>query len=221
MFKEPGHIVILVFLIIGVTFTGVGLLLRLVVVPSANADVAELEQMEAVNSIVLSDSRPGKTFLVEGNISSTNPLQYETFVAYIREEYKTDSSSQDDEDDSGWVIRNQLRPPLLLETTGGGPVQITNENYSLQTSKIFEKDSRNRYRGIEAEDHIVVIGELTNSDEPPQLTADLVYLGSRAEYIESQQEAAASVSVLSIIFLVLGILLLVAGVGVVIFMIVQ
>lgn len=182
-----------------------GLLLPIYSTGAAN----RAERLTPVPAAVLEDSQPGQEVMVEGRVSSLNPAQYGPFVAYVREERQVNVDKGTPVAGS-WKEVERVTPPLLLELPDG-PVQIENRSYNLVGARTVEKPGSglyrytdSRYSGIEAGDHVMAIGSVVAAAERPQIYAEFVYRGSRAQYIGGQRSAV-------LFGIVGGIVLAVAG----------
>jgi hypothetical protein len=111
-------------------------------------------------------------------------------------------------------VVERVTPPLLLELADG-LVQIENSSYNLQGGRTVERqsfwDQEIRYRGIEAGDHVIAVGTLFSTAEPPQVSAEFIYRGTRAQYISGQRSMAVIGLVGGIVSAVVGGVLILWG----------
>lgn len=185
---------------------------------SSRAAAERAERLAPRNVAQLARATPGDTLLVEGRVSERNPAQFRDFVAYVREEYRGD----DEDGDAQWVQDEAVTPPLILELTddsvlldGGysieAPRTVWQETQTLRWNG-FSGEGTKRYRGVRAGDTLMVIGVVARGAEMPQLRPEVVYGGTRDQYIAAQQSAAAFLPWLGAIFAIVGIVL--GGIGV-------
>jgi hypothetical protein len=181
---------------------------------TATRDANRVERLTPVPASVLVDGEPGREVLVEGRVSSQNPARYDSFVAYVREEREVDTNDEGTPEPGNWKVVERVTPPLLLELADG-LVQIENSSYNLQGGRTVERrsfwDQEIRYRGIEAGDHVIVVGTLFSTAERPQISAEFIYRGTQAQYISGQRSMAVIGLVGGIVSAVVGGILILWG----------
>jgi hypothetical protein len=138
---------------------------------------------------------PGTSVLVEGAVSPRNPERFRDFVAYVRQEFR----GADNNGDEKWEVDETILPRLLIET--GGTVQLANEGYELAGSherwreEGLEWDRRaqegtKRYTGLVAGRPVMVLGVVLAGREANEVVAELVFAGTRDEFVALQQSSA-------------------------------
>jgi hypothetical protein len=179
----------------GLGFIALGYFVGVGMAGDSQAQVARAEQLLAADAAGVASSAVGTELLVEGRLSSANPAGFRDYVAYVREEFRgVEQNSME-----RWVEDERLTPPLLVEAVG--VVRLANEDYQLlgpherwQEEGLNwsrrEQEGTKRYRGWLAERPVMVIGTVTQGAEGNQLRAELVFGGTRAEYIAGEGSAA-------------------------------
>lgn len=166
-----------VFLLFGIIFSGAALLTR--------NEASHLKTVPLVPRPVISDSQPGREVMVSGTISERNPLAYEQFVVYMREERTYDSEG----DAYEWDINETVTPPFKLETADRllqveainteGAYGLSNPSGTLYPAADI------RYSGFVRNDVVVVHGFIQSDLEGNILDAEMVHRGTRESYIDS------------------------------------
>jgi hypothetical protein len=160
----------------------------------------------------LTDSQPGRQVLVEGYVSSHNPVQLESlgFVAYIREGREIHTDDKGTPAPGSWSVRERVTPPLLLELSDG-LVQIENDDYDLENGRTSEGEtsfsgrySDTRYKGIEVGDAVIAVGVVGEGAERPPIKADFIARGTQASYVASQRSGGIIFFVISVVVAVVG-----------------
>jgi hypothetical protein len=197
--------------ILGVFFVCGSLLCGSLTWYSSNRAASRVERLTPVPVGVLEDSQPGLEVLVEGRVSSRNPVQYwpHGFVAYIREGREIYTNDKGTRTTGSWTVRERVTPPLLLELPDG-LVQIGNSSYNLGNATTIEeqpsfgRESDIRYRGLKASDHVIAVGALFSTDARPQIDAEFIALGTQAEYIAGQRTGGVIICVFSVVVAIVG-----------------
>ncbi|HMQ35037.1 MAG TPA: hypothetical protein PKD53_30245 [Chloroflexaceae bacterium] len=201
----------------GLVFLAVGLGLGIWGPRNAEAQAARAEGLEAKDAAAVEAAPAGSEALVEAVVSDRNPPAFRDFVAYRAEEYR----GEDDDGDPRWAAHATVTPRLLLEA--GGVVTLANDDYRLEgaharyqdpgplTRGDLFRESTKRYQGLVAGGTVTVIGAVAPGAEGNELRAELVYAGTRAEYIAGQRQTAAFLPYFGALFGVIGAAL--AGFG--------
>jgi hypothetical protein len=153
--------------------------------------------------VSLADTRPEQTVLIEGHINPSTPIQFQDFIAYIRET----------KGKLGWSTSEAVTPPLRVDCADG-TVQVVNHDYQLdgQTlAAIWQPRtpfSNERFRGIVRGSPVVVIGHILQGRDEISIAANVIAVGHKAEYLAGQRAAATWDNNLAY-----GLLLLLLGTG--------
>lgn len=208
----------LFLLIFGLVFLFLGVTLGIFGAAGARAEAARAEALAPLTAAALDDKAPGETALVEGTLSTRNPALFRDYVAYTVEEYRGQKSNSSE---PRWEREEKVTPPLLVEA--GGIVRVANDDYRIagqlnnwQESQVLSWNSitnegTKRYAGLVAGQVVTAIGAVVAGAEGNELQAEVVFGGTRAQYIESQHQSAFWLPIIGGIFGVIG--LSVAGAG--------
>lgn len=214
----------LMLLGMGLLFLTVGVLVGVVGARYARAEVARLEGLRPLSATALEGQPGGADALVEGVVSSRNPVVFRDFVAYTSEELDVSTDSDGDRRET-WRASQRETPRLLLEAEG--PVVVGNEGYSIalghetwydEATLGFNNQTRDgsrRYHGLVAGGPITAVGTVAEGPEGKELSATTLFAGTRDEYLTSQRESAGFMPIFGAIFGAVGLVL--AAVGVVLF----
>jgi hypothetical protein len=188
--------VVRVFLVLfGLVFVALGVFMGVFVAGEARAEARRAEALTLAGAAALEGAAPGAELLVEGTLSAGNPARFRDFVAYVREEFR----GADTNGDEKWFEDERVTPPLQIEA--GGLVLLANEDYRLEGphqrwqeeglnwSSRTEEGSK-RYRGYVAEGPVMVVGTVAPGPEGNLIRAELVYGGTRADYIAELRGSA-------------------------------
>jgi hypothetical protein len=175
---------------------------------TANSSANRVERLTPLPVAILEDSERGREVLVEGRVSSRNPAQYESFVAYVREEREVETNDEGTPTAGSWEETRRVTPPLLLELSDG-LVQIGNNDYNLGNARTVERrsfleDREIRYKGFEAHDQVIAVGSLFSTAEQPQINAEFIHRGTQASYVASNRQAATMGCVGGVVSAVVG-----------------
>jgi len=200
------------FPLVGVLFVGGALLCGLLTWYSSTRAANRVKGLTPITVATLTDSQPGRQVLVEGHVSSRNPVQSEFlgFVAYIREEREIHTDDEGTPSPGSWSVSGRVTPPLLLELSDG-LVQVENDDYDLENGTTIEEEpssfdrySDTRYKGIGIGDAVIAVGVVGVDAEPPQIKADFIARGTQASYVASQRSAGVIFFVISVVVAVVG-----------------
>ena len=200
------------FPFVGVLFVCGALLCGLVTWYSSTRAANRVKGLTPVTVAALTDSQPGRQVLVEGHVSSRNPVQSQSlgFVAYIREEREIHTDDEGTPSPGSWSVSGRVTPPLLLELSDG-LVQVENDDYDLENGRTIEEESSSfdrysdtRYQGIEIGDAIIAVGVVGADTERLQIKADFIARGTQASYIAGQRSAGVIFFVISIVVAAVG-----------------
>lgn len=185
------------FIGVGGFFVLVGVILGVIAPQGLAQEATRVEQITAISAANLEQQAPGTEVLLEGRISSANPVLSQTFVAYTAEMYR----GTDENDYARWEELKRVTPPLQLEMENTR-VQIVNQGYILdgdlktwQESEILSYSSmRNkgtmRERGLEQNAAAMVLGKAQKTSEGMGIEAEMLYGGTQASYIATQRNVA-------------------------------
>lgn len=179
----------------GLLFVALGVFMGVFVAGDARASAERAERLTLANAAALEGAPAGAELLVEGQVSPRNQAHFRDFVAYVREEFR----GADTNGDEKWAEDERVTPPLLLEA--GGAVRLANADYRLEgPHERWQEEGLNwssrteegtkRYRGFVAGRPAIAIGTAQPGAEGNELHAELVYGGTRAEYIAGQRASA-------------------------------
>lgn len=180
----------------GLAFVALGVFLGVFVAGESRASADRAERLVPAGAAALASAAPGSELLVEGTVSPRNTARFRDFVAYVREEFR----GADDNGDEKWLEDERVTPPLLIEA--GGPVQLANDDYSLDGPHEYWKEEglnwsssteegTKRYRGFVAGRPAMAIGTAAPGAEGNELRAEFVYGGTRAQYIAERRSSAS------------------------------
>ncbi|RRR66378.1 MAG: hypothetical protein EI684_20840 [Candidatus Viridilinea halotolerans] len=207
-----------IMLFIGLAFIGLGIGLGFFVARQAQANAERAARLQPLSAAAFKYAAPANTVLVEGSISSQNPLRFRTFVAYSVVEYRGEA---DDDGDPKWELLERVTPPLFLDA--GGLIALSNNNYQLQRSHAEYQDQpylrwdgwRNEgtkiYSGLIHDGTVMVIGTVTRRAAQNELEAEFVFAGTRAEYISDQRQTSAMLPWVGLIFGLAGVFIVALG----------
>jgi hypothetical protein len=157
--------------------------------------MARAERLRPLDAAGLERAALGSPIMLEGTISARNPAVYRSFVAYVREEYRSDwlstgSTSQ------RWVEVERVTPPLLV-TVAGGDVRVVNGTYAFDTTARTVAEAEPTFtegavqsRGYGPGDPVLVIGSAAGRAGDVGVSAELLFAGTRDEYIASLRRLA-------------------------------
>ncbi|MBX0328158.1 hypothetical protein K2Z83_10755 [Oscillochloris sp. ZM17-4] len=205
--------------LMGAVFLGVGVFLGVFAARDASAEADRVAAMAPLGLAGLEAGRPGAAALLEGTLSARNPARFRDFIAYTREEYH----GEDSDGDADWREDERVTPPLLVDLDGG-VAQIGNDSYRISTPHAswqegsvlywngLSGEGTKRYAGLVAGRPVLALGMIQAGPEGNELQAELIFGGTRAEYIANQRGSARILPFMGLIFGGVGVLLL--GVGV-------
>jgi hypothetical protein len=200
------------FPLVGVLFVCGALLCGLLTWYSSTRAANRVKGLTPITVAALTDSQPGRQVLVEGHVSSRNPVQSEFlgFVAYIREGREIHTDDEGTPSPGSWSISGRVTPPLLLELSDG-LVQVENDDYDLENGTTIEEEPSSfdrysdiRHKGIEIGDAVIAVGVVGAEAEPPQIKADFIARGTQASYVASQRSAGMIFFAISVVVAVVG-----------------
>ncbi len=194
-----------VFLTVGIIFAVVGW--------NISRQAEELARQPLLDRAALAEGPPGRAGVIEGRVAERNPLQFRTFVGFIRETYQGEDCD-DDGCEAIWYENERVWPPLWLDLPGGR-VKIINGDYMVtNTTVAWESTERRvayetvRYRGFEINDHLFAVGQVAPADGGPTFQAESLAGGTRDDQVFSDRVGGG-------IFLGVGLLFTLIGAGVI------
>lgn len=201
----------------GLVFVVLGAFMGIFEARRASADAERAAGLEPISAAALEDREIGRDTLVEGALSARNPARFRDFVAYVREEYR----GRDKDGDQTWREDERVTPQLLIEA--GGLVQLANQDYIISGDLVrwreegplyyssFEGGTK-RYEGLVAGQTVTAIGTVVPGPEGNLLQAEVVFAGDRSAYIAARRSDAAWLPWFGVIFSVVGLVVMAAGV---------
>jgi hypothetical protein len=171
----------LLFMILG----GIVTITSLFQASTASQASAQVERLSPRTVQSLVDTRADQTVLIEGHISPNTPVQFQQFVAYVRET----------KGKLGWSASEAVTPPLRIDCPDGS-IQVVNQDYHLdgQTlAAIWQPATpfaNERFRGVIGGSSVVVIGHVVQPGNNIGIIADVIAVGHKAEYLAGQRAAA-------------------------------
>jgi hypothetical protein len=187
-------------LLFGLFFVCGALLCGLVTLYAAFRAASRVRRLTPVTAVALEGTRTGDDVLIEGRVSDRNPVRSQGFVAYVLEWREIDEEGEP----GSWSVSARMTPPLLLELPDG-LVQVGNDDYELEDAhtieeeEAFDEPSTVRYKGIAVGDPVLAVGVAVGGSEHPQIEADFIARGTRAEYVARRRRGGAIFCVFSIV----------------------
>ncbi|NJO07561.1 MAG: hypothetical protein HC876_19735 [Chloroflexaceae bacterium] len=172
---------------------------------TSNQELARLEQLPVVSAAGLRDSTTGREVLIEGRIDERSPVAESGLVAYHVEQLRENSDG-----DLEWRTTETIAPPLLV-LLADGPVQVSGD-YSLRNPPAeVTMSSDLRHTGFPVHTPLIAIGMIVDGLEGPELRAEFIAEGTRANFIAQAQTFAVSGAWVGGILSGIGVLLLAIG----------
>lgn len=212
--------VVRLFLIFfGLALLLLGIYLGVALAGDSRARASRAAELTPATASALAGQQAGTPVLVEGVVSPRNRPRFRTFVAYVRQEFR----GADESGDERWIEDERVTPPLLLEAAG--PVQVANESYELvglherwqeeglNWSRRTEEGTK-RYFGIVTGRPVMVLGTVVPGEQGNRVAAELIFAGTRAEYVALQQQNAGWLPWFGLLFGSLGAAMIFVGVWV-------
>src|SRR5687768_12286335 len=139
--------------------------------------VQRIPRMPIISAATLEQAALGSEVMLEGQIWEGSPLQFRSFVAYVREEFVAKR---------GWRVRDRATPPLMV-TVPDGQVRVVNNNYRLLPRTLpvewrpdFQRFTPSKqYRALIIGSRVVIFGTVTKDQQGRAITAEYVAGGSR------------------------------------------
>jgi hypothetical protein len=158
-------------------------------VPAYAARAARAERLEPISAAMLADSAPGREVLLEGQVSHHTLNVYRSFVAYVREEYRSELSLIGGDTSQRWEEVERVTPPLLVALVDG-EARIANDDYELDTTAFTFReaeptltDGAVQSRGYRVGDPALVVGMVVDAGGERAVEAEFIYAGTRAAYL--------------------------------------
>lgn len=164
-------------------------------------------------------SAVGAEVLVEGVIDARNPTRVRNFVAYVREEYRGIDTTDNREI---WREDERWTPPLLIQVADG-VVRIANDTYRIEEPPVqwqesdrlewnsFSGEGTKRYRGFEEGNTVTALGRVTDELEGRGIEAELMFGGTRDQYLAYQRTTASLTPIAGLISGGIGIAMILGG----------
>jgi hypothetical protein len=197
----------------GLLFVCGALLCGLVALYSSIRAANRVGGLTPVTVAVLQDRPLGEEVLVEGRVSSRNPVRSEStgFVAYVREWREITYDDEGRPDPGNWSVSERVTPPLLLELSDA-LLQIENDDYDIEDALVVDErepgegpdEFSTRIKGITSGDDVIAVGVVSARVERPQITADFIARGTRASYVARRRWGGAIFCAGSILVCALG-----------------
>lgn len=176
-----------VTLFVVVLLTGLVGFALVTAVPEYKERLATAERLQPMSVAALGDSQPGSEVILEGRISPQSPAVYGSFVAYVREEYRTTDAFGNSV--ARWDEVARETPPLVVALPDGD-VRIANNDYSFDTTATTLREAEPtltkgavQSRGYVAGDPVLVLGTVVDTNGSRAVKATFFYAGTRAAYL--------------------------------------
>jgi hypothetical protein len=165
--------------------------------PAYAARAARAERLQPASAAALAGSAPGREVLLEGRVSKRAPAVYRSFVAYVREEYRSSQLGWLGGDTSQrWEVVEQVTPPLVVALRGG-EARIANDDYLFDTTAFTVREAEPtltkgavQSRGYRAGDPVLAVGTVVDASGERAVAAEFVYAGTRAAYTAEMRRLA-------------------------------
>lgn len=197
-----------ILLVVGIIFLITGLIVGLGLPWFINRDSARVSAIAVSNLASLSQQQPGSEVVFEAQISPASQEQYDDYVAYRQE--RQERVRRDGRYQTEWRSELSVTPPLKVELENE-TVQITNDTYNLGTlqnqREVRINNEPRRISGIRQNDPVVVIGKLRSNNDGILVEAEVVSVGTKADYLAGQNNAWWIMVILGSLFTVVGSIL--------------
>lgn len=159
-------------------------------VPAYAARAARAERLQPISAAALADSTPGREVLLEGQVGNRTPAVYRSFVAYVREEYRSSQFGWLGGDSSErWEEVERVTPPLVV-ALADGEARIANRDYLFDTTAFTFReaeptltDGAVQSRGYRVGDPALVVGTVVVDGDQRAVEAEFIYAGTRTAYL--------------------------------------
>ncbi len=199
-------------LLIGFIFLIAGLIVGLGVPWFISQDSARVLALPVSDLASLSQQEPGSEVVIEARISPESKKQFDDYVAYRQE--RQERVRRDGRYRTEWRTELTVTPPLKVELENE-TIQIRNDTYNfgeLQNQReVRINNELHRISGIRHNDSVVVIGKLRSNNDGIVIDADVVSVGTKSDYLDSQNEAWWIMVILGWLFIIVGSLLIWLG----------
>lgn len=182
-------------------------------VPLSLLQASHVERLPVMSAAQLADAPVGREALLEGQLSGNTPPVYRSFVAYVREEYRTRLF----EEGQHWVEVERVTPPLLV-SVGDGEALIANDDYTFEQASETVEEAEPTFtkgavqsRGFTPGAQVLVIGSVVADGIGRAFHAEQLYPGTRAQYLAELRRVAGGEAWFGAGALVLGLAELVLG----------
>jgi hypothetical protein len=169
-----------------------------------NTDVALVQGLPSLSYVAFEDGAPGRKVLIEGRLSARNRVSPEGFVLYTRS-----VAVHEPDGDRSWQELEQVHPSLLVELPDG-LVRVVGD-YRTNGSMEREERGDRLVEGLRVGAEVIVVGRTVQGQEGLELDAELLGVGTRAEFIAATQMAARFFGIFGWTFVALGVLMLLGG----------
>ena len=197
----------------GLLFVGGSLLFGGMALYSSIRAANRARGLSKTSVAVLERARLGEAVLVEGHVSDRNPVLLEStgFVAYSREWREVTYDDEGRPDPGSWSVVEHVTPPLLLELPDG-LLRVENDDYDIEDAQVVDErepgesadELDTRLKGIRSGDPVIAVGVASAGVERPQIRADFIARGTRADYIARRRSGGAIFFAFSIVVAALG-----------------
>lgn len=197
-----------IVLVIGIIFLIAGLIVGLGLPWFISRDAARVSAIAVSDLSSLSQQPLGSEVIFEGQISPASKEQYDDYVAYRQE--RQERVRRDGKYQTEWRSELSVTPPLKVELENE-TIQITNDTYNLGTlqnqREVRINNEPRRISGIRQNDPVVVIGKLRSNNDGILVEAEVVSVGTKADYLAGQNNAWWIAVILGSLFTVVGSIL--------------
>ena len=205
-----------IFGLMGVLFAGIGAAFFWGGI-TASAEADRVAALTPVPFEQLADLPPNTEIIIEGRISERNTGLIDGLVTFTEHEYQGVDCDDDGSCDQVWTETQRATPALWLDMPGGR-LRLSNTDYQLynppiswQTTPELIEGRTLEYAGFRMGNPAFAAGNLS-TDDGITLNAEFLFGGSRAEYIDYQEEDAFGLFMFGAIFGGVGLLLLAVGI---------
>jgi hypothetical protein len=178
-------------LFIGILLFGGGLWLSAIAPWLQRREIERIQNLPAITLASLSGLPGGQHVLIEGRISTNNPI-HEMLTQEKLEKLVIYEVQYNAVGNTGW---EQMTPPLLLDLPDG-QIRVVNHDYIFGTLWIKWYDTtkdKSLYRGITVDTPIMVVGRVFREGNELAIWADSIDRGPRETFV---REIQAQVSLL-------------------------
>ena len=182
-------------------------------------EIRLVEQIPLVTATRLMDMSSDTSVAIEGRVSERN-TSHNGLVVYTIFQYRGYECDDEDSNDCEevWLQTERVTPALWLDLPDGR-VRIGNNDYwafhepkKWQTTENLIEMETLEYRGFPIGSPVFVLGKVSKTDGVV-LNADILFGGSRQDYLDSQTEEANVLLLMGVVFGGFGLLFITIAIG--------